>query len=365
VYRSAQGDPGEDRSIPPYGISHATVASTVTTPRSSNQVTAHDYASPGATQFATFTADDMALLHHWTYVASLTITDSERANVLWQDITPRIAFEHNFLLYAILSSSALHLAHTNPSCTEQRLVDAARHHNTALQGFRHHINNMTEDVSDAIMACSYLNVLYVFGAFGRLGDLQVDAARSSARKSQILGADLIAMNHGVAAVLGPLYPHILQGPLAPLVGIGNWDSINPDELNLRGDEHFRHLRTVWAQDSSVQVYDDTLHALRRSFVFVGQSDDHLQHASETCYNGKWASPGIWIHVAPREYFELLSQRQPAALLIYCYFGVVLHGLNHYWFMDSWGRNVVEVVDEILGTYWSPYTQWPRRVVGLV
>lgn len=314
---------------------------------------------------AQFNLDDMALLHHWTRVASLSIVDSPgHANKLWQDLITSIGLEHAFVMHAILSLAALHLACSQPSSKEQWLTISTRHHNKALQGMQDSINQLNAQNGHAVFACSFLNIINIFCVHGRLADGSTGELRTSLRKSQILGADLIPMIRGVQAVLAPVHQHILQGPLAPLMEIGHWMSLTPDISAPPADEHFRKLRDVWAADSDTEVYDHTLYELRKCCAYVKESEVSPGGTPNSSYNGRWAAPEIWLLMTQPEYFVRLEQRQPAALLLYCYMGALMHDLECHWFLKGWGRNIVDVVAEILGPYWSKWTVWPKQVVGL-
>ena len=287
------------------------------------------------------------------------------ADELWQDVFPQIGFQHSFVMHAILSLSALHLAHLDTSCRRRRLRDAAQHHNEALKGFRECIDQMKDDASDALFACASLNIVYVFGMFGRVYDDDASDVTAASRKQRTLGGEWIPMIRGVDAVLKPIYLRVRTGPLAPLLNIGNWDDIDPDNNPLPEDEYFRSLQALWSEDSGAEVYDKALYVLRKCCKYVKQpgtttAEVHAQWG----YNGRWAGPMIWLYFSPEEVFLPLHQRQPAALLIFAYFGALLHELEGYWFMKGWGYDIVNVVDELLGDYWSNWTEWPKQAVGL-
>lgn len=224
---------------------------------------------------------------------------------------------------------------------------------------------MNGDNCDALFACASLNVVYVFGIHGRLHDDIEDDANPTTRKSRILGAEWIPMVRGVEAVLHPVYERVKLGPLQALLNLGNWDELEPDTSLVAEDDRFRSLGSIWAEYGDSEIYDKTLYLLRKCFAYMKQFEamdaETLQNMS---YNRTLSGPLIWMHVTPDEFFVRLHQRQPPALVIFAFFGVMLHRLNDYWFFQGWGRNIVGVVDELLGDYWRPWTDWPTRVVGL-
>ncbi|KAH8911195.1 hypothetical protein BR93DRAFT_324362 [Coniochaeta sp. PMI_546] len=311
-----------------------------------------------------FTINDLALLHHWTLSTSRSIVMSPGVDHYWQRIFPQIAFQHPFLMHGIISLAALHLAFVHPENRKQLILDATSHHNRALEGFRAGLAGISDENSDALFACASVNIIYVFSMYRYLYHSDSSDVTPTARRSQILGAEWIPMIRGVGAVLHPVYDRVRLGPLRPLLSLGNWDELDPDRNPSAEDEHFRNIRAVWDQSGDAEVYDKTLYILRRCHVFIAQFRTmDAASLSQWGYNRDWSGPWIWLHLTPDEYFLKLNQRQPPALVIFVYFGALLHMLDEHWFLEGWGRNIVNVVDELLGEYWMPWTQWPRMVVG--
>ncbi|RSL92877.1 hypothetical protein CDV31_014945 [Fusarium ambrosium] len=308
----------------------------------------------------TFVLDDLALLHHWTLSTSLDIVKSSGGDEYWQTIFPQVAFRHAFVMHGILGLAALHLAYRQPTERERLLLIAAHHHNTALYGFQEGISQMTDENSDALFVCASLNILHVFGVFGPLYD-----GTAASRKSRILGAEWIPTIRGVGAVLWPVYERVRFGPLSPLLGLGNWDELDPNDHPGAEDGHYRSIQEVWARSHDAEVYDNALYHLRKCNAYMKQFKSMSpQVLAEWGYNQAWSGPFIWLHSSADGYFKLLQQRQPPALLIFAYLGTLFHSLNDYWFMDGWGRNMVDVADELLGEYWSRWMAWPKTVVGI-
>ncbi|KAF4434515.1 UPC2-regulatory involved in control of sterol uptake [Fusarium acutatum] len=309
---------------------------------------------------STFKLDDMALLHHWTLSTSLDMVRSPNWDHYWQKIFPEVAFRHAFVMHGILSLAALHLACQQPADRRQLVCLAAHHHTIGLHGFQQGIAGMSDDNSDALFICTSLNFVYVLAIFGPLCD-SLDADP----KSRILGAEWIPAVRGVEAVLQPIYDRVRLGPLSPLLDLGNWDQLDPDHQQVFGDASFDNLKDVWSRSNDADVYDKALYLLRKCNAHMRQYENMSSEAlSQRGYNQAWSAPFIWLHLTPKEYFELLQQRQPPALLIFAYFGTLFHFLDDYWFMQGWGWNMVEVANELLGDYWSRWTAWPREVVGL-
>ncbi|CAH0057196.1 unnamed protein product [Clonostachys solani] len=180
-----------------------------------------------------------------------------------------------------------------------------------------------------------------------------------------LGTEWIPMIRGIEAILLPVYDRVRLGPLRPLTDMGNWEELDVDQYAPPDDDWFRRVRDLWQQTPDGQCYEDTLQVLRKCRFFSAQFET-MDHASleEWGYNRRCAGPLAFLHFAPEEFMSRLHQRQPPALVLFAYFGALLYDLNDSWFLEGWGREVVQVIDEILGDYWSPWMAWPKSRVGV-
>ncbi|KAM0323275.1 hypothetical protein ACHAQA_008866 [Verticillium albo-atrum] len=304
----------------------------------------------------------MGLLHHWTAFTSKKIVCDPRLDILWQVTIPEIAARHQFLMRSILCLSALHLAHEKAHARSSFLQEAAFHHNLGIQGFNVALGEMAEENSDALFAFSTLNIICVFGLYRPLSDDMTEASRRTT-KDHILGLEWVNMMRGISVVLVPIHRVVWSGPLRILLGTGNWEDLNPDDANGVSVGHLREIRSVWRESSDAQLYDETLQLLIKSFMFFEQFKTVDQALLDSWgHNRAWAGPMLFLQYAPDDFFVRVKQRQPPALIIMVYLGVAFHGLRDFWFMEGWGKDIVQVADDLLGDYWRPWTSWPLEVV---
>ncbi|KAH7368395.1 hypothetical protein B0T11DRAFT_63899 [Plectosphaerella cucumerina] len=312
----------------------------------------------------TFQLDALALHHHWTLHTSLTISGESNFAGIWQNIIPELGFRYPFVTHSIMSLAALHIAQTRDPHDKQLVAQAAEHYNVALRGFREEVAEITESNSEALFCWCLLNVLYVFA----MSTLQVPGTsdRTSGRKDRILGVELIPMIQGIEAVLGPTHNHLRFGRLAILMSLGNWDELDPGPLQSHGPDGFLcQIRQTWANNSDAATYEEALRILRKCRLFVKQFETmDSATLAEWGYNRSWSGPLIFIHYTPAAYFTLLQQRQPPALILFAHFGVLVHEIRHFWFIGAWGKEIVDVVSDLLGAYWAPWVSWPLESVGL-
>jgi hypothetical protein len=299
--------------------------------------------------------NDLALLHHWSFVASSTICYAKGELEIWSRVFPEIGFEYSFVARAILAVAALHLAIESPDPTQriQCINRALFHHDIGLSSFRHAVTFVTTENSEALFVWSILNLIYVFGMFNH-GPL----APSTSDKDQILGIEWIPMMQGIGAILRPVHAHIAGSRLGTFVSIGNWDQLDldgPDEWDIQ----MRRTPETWHNSPDEDIYERALSTLRRCRRFMDQFK-HMSEAerSQWGYNQSWSGPFIFISVAPEAFFKLLRQRQPPALVLFAHFGSLLCGIRTHWFIGDLGKKIIEVADELLGPYWRQYITWP-------
>ncbi|KZL82709.1 c6 zinc finger domain-containing protein [Colletotrichum incanum] len=268
-------------------------------------------------------------------------------------------------MHGILSLTALHLAHLDLGDKRSHMRDASHRHNQALQGFRTAIENITDGNSDALFACTSVNIVYVFGMYGHLYGCHDGGDSPSARIERVLGAEWIPMIRGVEAVLSSVHDRVRSGPLSPLLDLRNWDELDPDSMSLVGDEQFQGIRAIWTASTDCGLYDQSLYLLRKCYAYMQQFGT-LQEAAagDGPYNRTWSGPLMWLHFVPEEFVIRLRQRQPPALVLFSHLGILFHALEELWIFKGWARSIVEAVDEVLGAYWESWIKWPKKVVGL-
>ncbi|KAF6811612.1 sterol uptake control protein 2 [Colletotrichum sojae] len=379
VSAASAGSPSPSLSIPGYGSNDPTDDQSSSSGSTHAGVLSHshgDSVSPIAlspfsfvttvshSDIPNFTLHDLGLMHHWTISTSNTIAANEKLGPIWQVLMPKIASQHEFLMHGILCLSATHLSHEKGYMKTSFIKEAAAHHNLAIQGFNQAISNMDEHNSEALFAFACINIICVFALYRRIGEISADPVRSNT-KNRILGLEWVTMIRGVKFLLEPIHQIVWSGPLRVMLDIGNWQELNPDEATSASAGRLREIRSSWKDSNDAQAYEEVLSLLIRSFMFVEQfSIMDAATLDSWEQNRAMAGPMLFIYYAPEDFFLKVKQRQPPALIMFAYLGASIHGLRSKWYMKGWGREIVVVVDDLLGDYWRPWTAWPLEVVKL-
>ncbi|KAL2837962.1 hypothetical protein BJY01DRAFT_39052 [Aspergillus pseudoustus] len=289
-----------------------------------------------------FNMMDMALLHHWTLQTSREIFKDASVDHVWQETVPRIAVEHPFVMHSLLCLAALHRASLEAQRQAEFALIAANHYDKAIGGFRAAITSIDQRNCHAVFAMALMNTFYVFRTSGSAADEGL----------LFLSIDWVFVARGIGTVLKPTFDCVLTGPLKSLFFIGNWETVDPTFESSSTDMALLNLRQIWGGESDEAVYDQTLLELRRA----------LAHRTNVRY---WSGPFKWLHTIPSTYLLRLNQRQPAALVIFAYFGALVHNLHSLWWAKGCGKRIVKEAAEVLGPYWDNFLQWPRLEVGLL
>lgn len=75
----------------------------------------------------------------------------------------------------------------------------------------------------------------------------------------------------------------------------------------------------------------------------------------------------WVCQLDQRYLDSLSRHNAPCLLLFAYFGVLLHWTDRAWWLEGWGPHIIEAISNILGgveSKYKEYLRWPREQVGL-
>jgi hypothetical protein len=308
-------------------------------------------APPGATfSGEAFELSDLALMHHWTVSTSLQTGVPKDHVEFFQSVIPEVGFKHPFVSHAILSVAALHVAHLSKLDREQHIIRAIQHHNASLEGFRNAVADINEGNSEALFIWSTLNSLYVLSLTTQ------SPLRALDRNDRILGVEWIPMLQGVTAILHPVLEHLQHGRVKDLLTLRGWKDLDPDKpFDNWLETPLSRVRESWKDSPDAATYENAFSVLRKCLLFVSQFDGvDNETFSEWGYNRALSGSLVFIHASPREFFTLLHQRQPPALILFAYFGMLLHGQRDCWVIDSLGQEIMEVVSDLLGSHWRSW-----------
>lgn len=331
---------------------------------------------------------EMELLHHFVTHTAKTLADQPQHQHIWQTAVVKIAFEHKFLMHGILAVAGLHVSVTRQTEKDDLSILAANHQDLGLKGFRSALENFDSENCHALLAFSILVVCYIIASAGTR--LNPNLSTGSFLNDVLLAAvvDWVRLLRGTDHIARRGRTWLEQGPLAPLLVDGLWcQATKPaDEKARREDEHLASLQQLWqpGSPSSIQgisgeeadIYDEALHGLREAFGRMSQATLPTNDCT-WCYQ-KPAESGrphtcispiiagvFWFMQVPNEFFEMLEQHKPVALVLLAHQGVLIKRLGNLWWNRTPAFKVASSVYSTMPSEYCAWLEWPFREIGFV
>ncbi|KAL4903315.1 hypothetical protein BDW74DRAFT_169180 [Aspergillus multicolor] len=301
--------------------------------------------------------DELELMHQFTAETYQSLCVNETETRTWQLIVPRLALKHRYLMHGILALASLQIATTRePPDAALAYIDAGlEYHSLSLEPFRIAIGNLTPENCDAALAQSVVTTAI------SLALPQVTAAREAQPQPQSQAPSGLSMS--VSDNILTVF-ELLQG-VKKIFTIGKRQSWINLGLFSKGE--------FWRKDSVTVLDPDLDGALRglaelnsdaamattsssggsgngRSGTVNPDVINHLRH----CFMKFQCSPDpapvlAWLAAVDVGFVESLRRREPMAMLVLAYWGILLgelDGQEHRW----WARNSGKaLVTEVLGS----------------
>lgn len=286
----------------------------------------------------------LRLMSHYTLktansIAEITIP-KHLDQSLWSTWFTELALESDFLLHALLSLSALHLARCGVS-SEKNIVMAIHHHDLGVALFRPHLSNITADY-DAVIAFSCAVAFYAFG-IQRCLEPEVSPI---AKLHQVL-----TLIRGSGVIIKADYAAVLQSRWAVMLAPVPHEA-SPEIPNDMEDM----LSTLQRRASTIMTTAADERNLYTSSIQV--LGDSLAFALTNLFTQKTMT--MFPMHCPVEFWSRVSAGEPLALAIFANYAVILHWQRENVWMLGWGKEVVDAVRHSIPLKWHECIEWAVR-----
>lgn len=292
----------------------------------------------------------MKLLHHFITVTAKTLAHEPEVADVFIEYIPKIAFDNSFVLYAILSLTALHLSRLDPNLRSGYTLRARRYHQIALTQFRSEV----KDISD-----SNLQAVLIFTAFLFPYTCAITASSTDPEDAfnSILSNLLVTRMVGPLIQANGLYDAMRQSELGRMmpkdVHSVLWEKAKaPEETELVQLRKFSEIIHHIYPPEIIEAYKEAIRLLELLFDATSKA---TRPPSDSLLR-------IWIHLIPLRFVELLSEKQPGALIIFAHYGVALGKGRHYWFLEGIDELILAVADAFVPTEWKNWLDWPKEKI---
>jgi hypothetical protein len=294
--------------------------------------------------------EDMKLLHHFSTVVYLTLSNVPEIRTMWQCDMPNLAINHTYLMHSILGLSALHLVHSDPSNNEKYKRAVIYHQDTTLVTLRPLLQEVTAENCDAVCASATITALFASGLHQTPGFGDKATALDGLLEAGELG-------RGVHVIVNASREWIMRGKMSPMLNLIPWDfppPLAPDIANAL-QELVTVVNSAANNEPDRVTYLSAIKVLRQTFEATGMNSGHPSLVLS------------WLVFVDRHFFNMMKKRDAISMLILAYYGVVLQGSSEQWWSDNWGVRILELVTDILKSnaenrHLLPLLDWPARRV---
>ncbi|CEI67592.1 hypothetical protein FVEN_g5682 [Fusarium venenatum] len=291
----------------------------------------------------------MELLIHFSVDIPLPDID-EALQASFTKLVLNVGLDAPYLLYQTLASSARHLATVKPSLSPIYLRQTTELQHSSIEKFNS--LNLRIDDSNCVPAL-------LFSSF--LARDMLTSTLAAVRQHQDFSLffhqyiQYIHVQRGVEAIGSSTWPYLIQSELRPLLIWGSRLS----ELSPQG----RELSELIASITRNSALD------KEATEACITSVHYLQVGLDYLLSSKSRKTGIqmvfnWAVLIPTRYIELLTLREPQALVILGHYAVLLHLCKDVWQVGDSGRYVLGGIVKELSSKWVQMLWWPLSVIGL-
>lgn len=104
---------------------------------------------------------DAELMHHFCTATAHSLAMGSDTREMWSSITPRVGYEHHFIMHGVLAISSLHKAYVTPSQSDLYLDLAAYHQVAGSEGFRTALMSVTTENWRSVFCFANIQSLYL------------------------------------------------------------------------------------------------------------------------------------------------------------------------------------------------------------
>jgi hypothetical protein len=90
-------------------------------------------------------------MHHFITHTCLTLAKNENMRQMWRVIVPQLAYQHEYLMHALLACAALHIAYLNPEQRSELTIKARTHQDHAIPLFLAAIPGVESETCGAVL----------------------------------------------------------------------------------------------------------------------------------------------------------------------------------------------------------------------
>lgn len=294
----------------------------------------------------------LELLHFYTVATSLTLSSRPELQRIWQDVVPRLAFSHQFLLHGILAFSALHLARLQPERKTLLDTQASAHHDTGLTLFKIAMSNITPENCDACFAFSSITAAYAWASSDQSGDLFF------LESSACGDVEWVSLLRGVHTLLKVAGEWMEGGAMKLMLQPRHLEPELARAMDPEVSDKLTTLSQLWDCSAhlnlhEVEALNETLALLQEACGLVASSIIDPEIDVILVVYG-------WPIQVPETFFTMVKDQKPEALILLAHYSILLDKVNQLWYTKGMSRRLLQTIHNKLGKEWECWLTWPLQ-----
>jgi hypothetical protein len=278
------------------------------------------------------------------------VVDLELARIM----TPTI-LSAPYLLLQVLALSALHLSHKKPEQADSYQAEATSLQIEALTSFDDYLGNINSSNCEAMLMFASLLGTHSLAEAVKASECDADGFLDNF-------VTYLNLHRGVQTVTSQAWALLMQSKMSPLLHRSSYRlDIAATQTTERADlitENLTHL--LDGTDMNTESIEACRHAV--SQLTLVYHAVHMEDAIEGVQQQPSGLIWAWPCLLSGTYTELLQKRRPEALIILCYYALLLHRRRNMWSVGNAGRMLIESVTKSLGSYWRHWLDLPNEII---
>jgi hypothetical protein len=186
---------------------------------------------------------------------------------------------------------------------------------------------------------------------------QLDPSTLTGLHFDALLSEWIILVHGIPSILNhnESLLSLRQGPMATLLESRDNFSTAPsghEPMDGMAASYLSSLSEAFREQSDPKTYkvcQSSIEKLHDALSGLSRSRDVVLAFT-------------WPMLVDPDYFGLLEQKNPEALLVFACYCVLLHSISSRWWIKDWPRTILKFIKALLKDRWMPWLKWPLETV---
>ncbi|KAJ4218553.1 hypothetical protein NW759_008446 [Fusarium solani] len=296
---------------------------------------------------------DLRLMHNFTNSTYATFSRHQTIRSFWKGPLVSMALQCDYVMCALLATSALHLAHNTPEEKDFYISTALRYHRAASREAIVLLADIKKESAEELFMFSVLTIVVALGSHQEIAEGSPFFANGSFPEWPFL-------IQGTRSLIDLPDINLREGRLSPFLAeriqTCQCKETGSDDASTSMIKALGNLEDLIAWNTEIE---DTMKIYRKAIAYLRDMSDMLDTSDvET------SDVFGWIYAVADDFLPLLRASKQEAVAIFAYFCVFLKRLETYWWMRNWGEQLLRKAESVLDSEHKLWIAWPMEELGM-